>query len=138
MRVRFIGGSYGGPGAESPSDGSRDANTPDRNIMRPDLYTPGHPRQPGTLRLGREWKTRGTQIVAPTRVIRVNISDERLIAALIGAASALGIAAGLLEPMGVAIGGVINAVAYSAWSLWLVWLGVLLLVGKNIFPGHAE
>lgn len=68
----------------------------------------------------------------------MNISDERLNAALIGAASALGIAAGLLEPMGVPIGGVINAVAYSAWSLWLVWLGVLLLVGKNIFPGHAE
>jgi hypothetical protein len=62
----------------------------------------------------------------------------RPIAALIGAASALGIAAGLLEPMGVPIGGVINAVAYSAWSLWLVWLSVLLLVGKNVFPGHAE
>lgn len=45
----------------------------------------------------------------------------------LGAITALGIAAGMLEPLGVDAAGTVNAVAYSAWALWLVIIGVLLL-----------
>jgi hypothetical protein len=44
-----------------------------------------------------------------------------------GIVSALGILVGLLEPAGFALAGTINAVAYLAWSLWLVATGVSLL-----------
>lgn len=44
-----------------------------------------------------------------------------------GIVSALGILVGLLEPAGIALAGTINAVAYLAWSLWLVATGVSLL-----------
>lgn len=43
-----------------------------------------------------------------------------------GAVTALGIAAGMLEPL-VEAAGTVNAVAYSAWALWLVIVGVLVL-----------
>jgi hypothetical protein len=45
----------------------------------------------------------------------------------VGIVSALGILVGLLEPAGFALAGTINAVAYLAWSLWLVATGVSLL-----------
>jgi hypothetical protein len=45
----------------------------------------------------------------------------------LGAVSALGVAAGMLEPLGVEAAGTVNAVAYSAWALWLVLVGVLVL-----------
>jgi len=44
-----------------------------------------------------------------------------------GIVSALGILVGLLESAGFALAGTINAVAYLAWSLWLVATGVSLL-----------
>jgi hypothetical protein len=44
-----------------------------------------------------------------------------------GIASALGILVGLMEPAGIPLAGTINAVAYLAWSLWLVGTGVSLL-----------
>ena len=44
-----------------------------------------------------------------------------------GIVSAIGILVGLLEPAGIALAGTINAVAYLAWSLWLVGTGVSLL-----------
>src|SRR5918998_517285 len=45
----------------------------------------------------------------------------------VGIVSAVGILVGLLEPAGFALAGTINAVAYAAWSLWLVGAGVSLL-----------
>ena|SRR5688572_18970997 len=48
-----------------------------------------------------------------------------------GMALAVGIAAGLLEPAGWAAAGSINAISYLAWSVWLIALGVLLLVGRT-------
>lgn len=51
--------------------------------------------------------------------------------AALGAVSGLGIAVGMLEPLGVETAGLINAVAYSAWALWLVILGVLVLRGSQ-------
>ncbi len=46
----------------------------------------------------------------------------------IGVALAFGIAAGLLEPAGWELGGTINAIAYLAWAVWLMALGVVILV----------
>ena len=53
----------------------------------------------------------------------------RPLLAALGAASALGVAAGMLEPLGIEAAGLVNAVAYSVWALWLVLVGVLLLRG---------
>ncbi|MDF3017817.1 MAG: hypothetical protein K0R44_3042 [Thermomicrobiales bacterium] len=44
-----------------------------------------------------------------------------------GIVSALGILVGLLEPAGITLAGTINAIAYLAWSLWLVATGISLL-----------
>jgi len=51
-----------------------------------------------------------------------------------GALSALGIAAGMVEPLGVEAAGTVNAVACAAWSLWLVIVGLLVLRA----PGDAH
>jgi len=47
--------------------------------------------------------------------------------AWLGIASAIGIALGMLEPLGVDAAGTVNAVAYTAWAVWLVIVGVLVL-----------
>ena len=48
--------------------------------------------------------------------------------AWIGIISAVGILLGTLEPAGVQFVGLINAIAYSLWALWLVILGIRLLM----------
>jgi hypothetical protein len=58
--------------------------------------------------------------------------------AALGAVSGLGIAAGMLEPLGVEAAGTVNAVAYAAWSLWLVIVGVLLLAARNARAGATS
>ena len=47
--------------------------------------------------------------------------------AWLGIASAIGIAAGMVEPLGVDAAGAVNAIAYTAWAVWLVIVGVLVL-----------
>jgi hypothetical protein len=49
---------------------------------------------------------------------------------LSGVVLALGIAAGLVEPVGWELGGTINALSYLVWALWLIALGVTLLVRR--------
>lgn len=44
-----------------------------------------------------------------------------------GGALAVGILLGTLEPLGVPLVGLVNAIAYSLWAVWLVVLGVYLL-----------
>lgn len=44
-----------------------------------------------------------------------------------GMALAVGIAAGLLEPFGWELGGVINAISYLAWAFWLVVVGIAVM-----------
>lgn len=44
-----------------------------------------------------------------------------------GIAAAGGIAIGLLEPLGLSAAGMINALSYMLWSLWLIALGIRLL-----------
>jgi len=49
---------------------------------------------------------------------------------LSGMALALGVAAGLLEPVGWEPAGAINAISYLAWAAWLVIVGLVLLVRR--------
>jgi hypothetical protein len=56
---------------------------------------------------------------------------------LIGAALALGIATGLVEPAGWELGGTINAYSYLVWAVWLIAIGVTLLV-RRAAPVVAE
>jgi hypothetical protein len=49
---------------------------------------------------------------------------------LSGMLLALGVATGLLEPVGWEPAGAINAISYLAWALWLVIVGVVLLVQR--------
>jgi hypothetical protein len=50
---------------------------------------------------------------------------------LSGVALAAGIACGLLEPAGLALGGTINTFSYIVWSLWLIAIGICLLVRRE-------
>jgi Domain of unknown function (DUF4386) len=49
---------------------------------------------------------------------------------IVGVVLALGIAAGLGEPAGWALGGTINTLSYLAWAIWLIACGVTLLVRR--------
>jgi len=49
---------------------------------------------------------------------------------LSGMALALGVATGLLEPLGWEPAGLINMVSYLAWAVWLVIVGVVLLARR--------
>jgi hypothetical protein len=51
---------------------------------------------------------------------------------LVGIALALGIATGVLELFGWEAAGPINAISYLLWALWLVVLGVMLLVRREV------
>ena len=42
----------------------------------------------------------------------------------------MGIAAGLAEPAGWALGGTINTYSYLIWAVWLIATGVVLLIGR--------
>jgi hypothetical protein len=48
-----------------------------------------------------------------------------------GVVLAVGILLGALEPAGVPFVGLVNAVAYSLWAIWIVILGVRLLIVKE-------
>jgi len=56
---------------------------------------------------------------------------------LSGAVLAAGLACGLLEPAGWALGGTINTLSYLAWSVWLIALGVLLLLRREGATRHV-
>jgi hypothetical protein len=45
----------------------------------------------------------------------------------IGIFSAVGILVGILEPAGVPVVGIINAMAYILWAVWLIVVGVIIL-----------
>lgn len=47
-----------------------------------------------------------------------------------GVVLALGIATGLLEPVGWVPAGAINAISYLAWALWLIVVGIVILVRR--------
>jgi hypothetical protein len=47
---------------------------------------------------------------------------------------ALGVATGLLEPVGSELAGTINSFSYLGWALWLIVVGVILLVRRADAP----
>jgi hypothetical protein len=51
---------------------------------------------------------------------------------LSGMGLAVGIATGLLEPAGWELAGTINALSYLAWALWLVVVGIVLVVRRDV------
>jgi hypothetical protein len=50
---------------------------------------------------------------------------------LSGSVFAIGILFGLLEPIGLAWAGAINAVSYLAWSVWMIFFGITIWRGKQ-------
>jgi hypothetical protein len=48
-----------------------------------------------------------------------------------GGILAVGILFGTLEPAGVSVAGLVNAIAYILWAIWLVILGIRLLIKKE-------
>ena len=47
-----------------------------------------------------------------------------------GMVLAIGVATGLLEPAGWELAGIINALSYLAWALWLIVVGLVLLIRR--------
>lgn len=53
------------------------------------------------------------------------------IVAISGVVIAAGVAAGMLEPFGVPMTGMINSISYTLWALWTLILGVVVLRGER-------
>jgi hypothetical protein len=67
-------------------------------------------------------------LLVATVILRTGLLPRSL--GMVGLVLALGIAAGLGEPAGWAMGGTINALSYLAWAVWLIACGVTLLVRR--------
>lgn len=63
-----------------------------------------------------------------TALASLLIFKNQSLMAYAGIAIALGVTAGMLEPFGVPLTGLINSLSYSIWALWTLILGVLLLL----------
>jgi Domain of unknown function (DUF4386) len=60
-----------------------------------------------------------------TLSISIPLLQRSRLLAITGAVFALGILAGLLEPFGFGWAGAVNAIAYIAWSVWMVAFGLV-------------
>lgn len=59
--------------------------------------------------------------------------------AMAGIVIALGVVAGMAEPFGVPMTGMINALSFSLWALWALVLGVMVLRGeRRAVPAMAQ
>lgn len=52
--------------------------------------------------------------------------------AIAGAVIALGVLAGMAEPFGAPLTGMINSISYTLWALWTLALGVVTLRGEKL------
>ena len=66
-----------------------------------------------------------------TLSVTIVIARQWPVMAWVGVAFATGIAAGMLEVLGVRGVSSINAIAFMGWSVWAVALGVLILRGRS-------
>lgn len=55
--------------------------------------------------------------------------------ALLGFVIAAGVIAGMLEPFGVPLTGLINSISYTLWAIWTLAVGILVLRGKGLGAG---
>lgn len=67
-----------------------------------------------------------------TLLVSAMVFADRRILAVSGMALSLGVAAGTLEPFGVAIAADINAIAFSLWALWALVLGAMTLARSPV------
>ena len=70
-----------------------------------------------------------------TALIAALLFRSNRVIALLGFAIAAGVIAGILEPYGVPLTGLINSVSYSLWALWTLAIGVVVLRGKGLGAG---
>jgi hypothetical protein len=59
--------------------------------------------------------------------VAVALMARHRLVALVGIVLAIGITVGMGEPFGLAAAGAINAISYTAWAVWLVVLGIVVL-----------
>jgi hypothetical protein len=69
-----------------------------------------------------------------TLLVTVLIWPDHRRMAVAGLVIALAVAFGLLEPAGVPFAGIVNAVGFTAWALWLLVLGVVTLRKSEPIP----
>jgi hypothetical protein len=62
-----------------------------------------------------------------TALVSVLMLRTNRIMAIYGVAIAVGVAAGMLEPYGVPLTGLINSISYTLWALWTLVLGITVL-----------
>ena len=66
-----------------------------------------------------------------TALVSILVFAANRIIAVSGIVIAVGVLAGMLEPYGVPMTGMINSISYSLWALWTLMLGVLILRDKH-------
>lgn len=69
-----------------------------------------------------------------TVMVAVTIFSRWAWMSWLGAALAIGVAVGMLEPFGVPMAAAINAIAFTGWSVWALVLGGLMLWGGRWAP----
>jgi hypothetical protein len=62
-----------------------------------------------------------------TALIAVLLWKTNRVIALVGLVIAVGVIAGMAEPFGVPMTGMINSISYSVWALWTLVVGVVVL-----------
>jgi hypothetical protein len=66
-----------------------------------------------------------------TLLVSALILREHRYIAITGFVIGLGVLFGLLEPFGMAVAGTVVAIAFTAWAVWTLLLGIVVLRGKR-------
>ncbi len=66
-----------------------------------------------------------------TLLVSALVFDRRRILAVAGVALSFGVMAGMLEPFGVPMAAITNAISFSLWALWTLVLGVTMLLSEK-------
>lgn len=70
-----------------------------------------------------------------TALIAALLVNSNRVIAWLGYAISAGVVAGMLEPFGVPLAGLINSISYSLWALWTLAVGIVVLRGKGLGAG---
>lgn len=66
-----------------------------------------------------------------TVLVAALLFDRQRVLAIAGVMIGMGVVSGMLEPFGVPLTGMINAISYTLWAIWTLVVGVLLLRGER-------